>query len=782
MAAALLYLATVAVLLLLAHRFVCRLSGVAVVVLLLIPLSLTGRALLTGRIYGPFDLAYSTEPLNWMRAPIGLPPSPHSGWLSDVASQMIPWRAAVRDAVQHGQWPLWNRFLFGGSPLAGLAQPATYSPFTLLASVMTIGSGTTYFASIWIFLGALSAFLFARQLGCRETVALFAAAAWPLCTAPAVFLLWPLGESWMLLPLVLAATARVVAKPEFESSAFLMIALTLTILAGHPESVLQIVLFGSAYGLFLLTGKRSQIVRSIAFAAAAGVLAVLLTAIYSLPFEEALKQSDDYYQRKTFYAHWKTGASGTEALAKGAIDLLTWPFGRGWTTTTHLETGVTTSAAGSIVLTLAAFAVWRIRSRQTWFFAVAAAIFGITGADWQTATTFWKKLPLFDISFEAYFVFAAAFSLVALATIAIEFVCTRSQWRLLGVHFGVVTIVLTVASVLLLRSGLIGPVTEKWGELAFVAEITAPAMMTIILLLPLRAAVLSGALVASVVAQRTAQIGGLYPVFDAAVSYPPVPVFESLRNVRDPFRIVGQGLALIPGASTMYGLEDVRGYTAMTFAPYMKTWPLWCTPHTVWFNRVDDLEKPFLSFLNVRYAVTWSREREHPGWREIARQRGSKLLENTRVIPRAFIPQEIAIGRRDAELEMRFAGDFRKRAWIQTADAPYDIQNGSGTVTIKRRKLGYRLYADMKETGWIVVSEQRWSGWRASIDGERVPIEPANIAFLGIHVPRGSHVVDLRYWPQSFVIGRAISAATLLALIACAIWRVGRARWLAFTR
>ena len=47
-----------------------------------------------------------------------------------------------------------------------------------------------------------AAFLFARELGIRESVALIAAAGWMYSTAISFFILWPLGESWALFPLV----------------------------------------------------------------------------------------------------------------------------------------------------------------------------------------------------------------------------------------------------------------------------------------------------------------------------------------------------------------------------------------------------------------------------------------------------------------------------------------------------------------------------------------------------------------------------------------------------
>ncbi|HLJ73949.1 MAG TPA: YfhO family protein, partial [Thermoanaerobaculia bacterium] len=239
------------------------------------------------------------------------------------------------------------------------------------------------------------------------------------------------------------------------------------------------------------------------------------------------------------------------------------------------------------------------------------------------------------------------------------------------------------------------------------------------------------------------------------------------------FRIVAQHWGFIPGTSTLYGLEDVRGYEALTLARFKMTFPLWSVEQPVWFNRVDDLTKPFLSFLNVRYAITTADP--PPGWHTVATQWRSRLVENERVVPRAFVPATTTVG--SAETinrtldEMQRATDFRQHAWIDAPMRRHEELNGPGTVTeIKPRgPNGFRIRVTMERAGRVVVSEPGWNGWRAYVDGRRVEMQIANVAFLAIYVPAGAHTIRLIYLPQSFVIGRAISIATLAVLIALAV-------------
>jgi uncharacterized membrane protein YfhO len=205
----------------------------------------------------------------------------------------------------------------------------------------------------------------------------------------------------------------------------------------------------------------------------------------------------------------------------------------------------------------------------------------------------------------------------------------------------------------------------------------------------------------------------------------------------------------------------------MTFKRLYETYPLWSQYQRAWFNRIDDLSKPFLSFLNVRTALADKHAPVPEGWTVRMTDRETSLLENTRVLPRANVPRRVRYTKTNPVDEMKSVTDFADIAWIE-ADAyePHEAANGPGRVTLRREGLGYVVDATMEQSGWITIAETAWPGWRAYVDGRRVKTHFANHAFLGVHVPQGHHEVRLTYLPASFTRGRAISLATLLALAA----------------
>jgi hypothetical protein len=71
------------------------------------------------------------------------------------------------------------------------------------------------------------------------------------------------------------------------------------------------------------------------------------------------------------------------------------------------------------------------------------------------------------------------------------------------------------------------------------------------------------------------------------------------------------------------------------------------------------------------------------------------------------------------------------------------------------------IQATVSSPGYLVLSDSWYPGWKATVDGAPVEVERANLAFRAVYLPPGDHTVQFRYRPASYVLGLAVSVATL---------------------
>jgi hypothetical protein len=266
-------------------------------------------------------------------------------------------------------------------------------------------------------------------------------------------------------------------------------------------------------------------------------------------------------------------------------------------------------------------------------------------------------------------------------------------------------------------------------------------------------------------AQRVGEMGGVYPTFAAGALAPALP--ELAKLPADGLgRIAAAGDVFRPNGSGFYGLEDARGYESLVLDRFADTWPLWSKPQFASFNRVDDLASPFLSFLNVRFAVAAPEAPSPPGWRERSRGRAMAIFENPYALPRIFAPRKVR-SVEDAGLalaEMSAAKDFSETAWIPGGT----IEVGNGKAEISLRAAGPDLIATVyaAERVFLATSLPDWPGWIAESAGGGIPLVTTNHAFVGFWLDAGRQTVRLHYRPASFFYGLAAFALGLLAAAA----------------
>lgn len=111
--------------------------------------------------------------------------------------------------------------------------------------------------------------------------------------------------------------------------------------------------------------------------------------------------------------------------------------------------------------------------------------------------------------------------------------------------------------------------------------------------------------------------------------------------------------------------------------------------------------------------------------------------------------------------------DLQRTALATTAIPPLSGTPGNARIVVDRP--GHvRVAVDAPGRQMLSLSERYDPGWSATVDGVGAAITPLNGDFLGVVVDGGSHEVDLRFLPSSFVNGAIVSAAGLLVLLGTA--------------
>ena len=429
----------------------------------------------------------------------------------------------------------------------------------------------------------------------------------------------------------------------------------------------------------------------------------------------------------------------------------------------HHSTG--TAYAGALLFAPALFALLRARTREKWFFA-GVVVFGfLAGAEAPFVSAILARLPIFGLAINARMISFAAFAICVLAAIGLHAALTeRRRLAFFFLFVGVSITVLTIA--------IPSTLTPDFVRANAIREV-APLLLAFALLIAFRTNRAAAAgLLALLLLQRVVEIAGYIPAVDRRAFFPAIAGFEQLPRNSEPYRIVGQGPLFAPNIAALYGLEDVRGYQAMTFARLAETFQLWSIPQPVWSNRVDDLTAPMLSMMNVRFALSLPDSPIPPSWRLVGRYPGYALLENNGALPRAFVPRVVHTGLNNIIRDMRACSDFGAEAWIEAPGPAMDVANGAGSVRVRADGSRLLLHASMQSPGWIVVSETAWSGWRASSGGNPLKLHFADRAFLGMYVPAGDHDIVLSYRPKAVTTGAIASIATAVGLLLFAI-----ARW-----
>lgn len=159
----------------------------------------------------------------------------------------------------------------------------------------------------------------------------------------------------------------------------------------------------------------------------------------------------------------------------------------------------------------------------------------------------------------------------------------------------------------------------------------------------------------------------------------------------------------------------------------------------------------------------------HP-WRRI-HSGDVKIYENEAAFPRAFLVPNAELSPDDDLTLARMLDPAFDPAETALLAAGAARQGGSGTAMVQHESPErYRIDYSADAPSTLLIAEAWYPGWQATLDGEPVPLQRADLLLNAIPAPAGQHTVLMAFRPRSLRLGAWISLAVLGLLLLAWFW------------
>jgi len=203
----------------------------------------------------------------------------------------------------------------------------------------------------------------------------------------------------------------------------------------------------------------------------------------------------------------------------------------------------------------------------------------------------------------------------------------------------------------------------------------------------------------------------------------------------------------------------------------------------------DQPRSRYFDLLNVRYVVTHATAPPLDGYKLIKTAEGLSVYENEMAKPRAFFASQTVSVKTHEEALERLSNpmfDTVNDVVIEDPNASY-IYDFIDLVFIPKRvsppqatiiedqRNRVTIETENERAETLVLSDNYYPGWQASVDGSPVEIYRANCTMRAVEVPVGRHVITFVFTPTtlkaSVYVSLAATGFVMLTLIVAMVRR-----------
>lgn len=708
---------------------------------------------------------------------------------SDVVSIVYPLRSYAVDTLKKGQLPLWNHFMFGGTPLLADFQVGLFSPTMPFYFIFSKIWAWTFQIMSQPLLAAIFTYLLLRNFKLGKMESLFGGVFYAFASFNIIWLEWNSNSLVAaFIPLLILFVDKFINFGRVYWGVLLSVGLCLQIFSGYPQVVIFTIIAISVFVLFRLkkiTKVKFFYVLLFLFAG------FLLSSVITIPGSELILNSQRKYEtlaHDLIYLPWQNliTALAPDYFGNPATGNY---FGIG-------NYAINSIYSGILVLILALIGItnyWK-RSEVKYFVCLTVLALLLALPTPLAKTLFNSPIPGISVSSNTRILVLANLSLAALASFGLSSLFKKERIA----NFKVVFIPLVILLVVL-GFTLLGGVHNNISLRNLILPIGICFLAVVIILF--REKFYSTKLLRylSVIALCMIGLGELLrygwkytPFSPSKLVFPETPVLNYFKDDKNLYR-VSPGNVIPMNMWVPYDLESISGYNAV--------YPIWWArlfgvitsqnPQNSSFSYYapfDKYESSWFDLLNNKYLLIYNPATINEGssdrllfnqigdakkFEKVFQDKSVTIFKNNNVFPRAFFVSDWEIKSDKEALSELVNKDFPLGKKI-IIDREINLTKSKEVDS----EVKYEFYSPERslinvstdKEGFLFVSESWYPGWITKVDGVDTPIYRANYAFRAVPVLKGNHKVEFIYNPLSLKIGKILSLTTLAFLAGVLIY------------
>lgn len=722
--------------------------------------------------------------------------------LSDAVSLYYPFKSLAADFEKKGQLPLWNPYMFGGYPLLANVQAGLFFPTMIFYLLFSSPIAWTLQVISQPLFASFFMYLLLRHFKLSLLPSIFGSIIYGFGGSTILWIQWNTQATTSLfLPILILLEDKYLISRSLKWGGLLSIFICLQIFAGYlPVIPFTFICMGL---WFFFKSKQLLPDTQILFFIALGLS---LSAIFLLPVAELIRISQRTIE--------SLGGSSPFFAPENLINLIAPDFygnpatGNFWGKGDNMDM---TIYAGVTALIFAIFGLKKYFGKTEVRFAFCLLVLALIISLPNPLSTLLYNLGLWggpSLTMNRIN-FLLNFSLAILGAYGLSVIRNSAKLSLkpgiwvLSVILGIV-IGLIFSKQLLQRTlhsiqistdtnNLINDINAAFIHINIsLRNLALPLLIVLIVSLLIiisnyskRARLITPALLVFILTFELFRFGLKFNSFSSAdFLYPKTPISEYLEKFPNDRFIAEKDIfpadMWIPfKISSIQGYDGIYPLSIAQLLAVSDSGNIGAAPKPRW-GIIGNFDSKILDETNTRFLLAVKRGEEGrannngmisnhipPKYKEVFVDKGVAILENTQSLPRVYLTKNVIKASDQETLKLMIDDNFP----IKTTSIS-DFEWSNNSAEILQDNLIYeqitnshiKIQTTSNADAYLVVLDSFYPGWKAYIDDKETQIHKTNYNFRGILLPKGSHMVEFRYLPQSLVYGAIISGCSLMIL------------------